>query len=244
MRTLKIALAAVVIAFASATLAQAATITVYNAPNTVYQNTANNPCVFFGPGVCPNDPALWPTPQGDTGGGTPFTPNPLVQDYAGSDYTAWLTVVGTSFILGLDINDTQGTQTLSNYTINFYDASNVLLGQYIFSGTLTVPSGNNGVGYADYILAAGCLGTEAGSGNTLTCTQYSPFLIPLGTASMTMTFGLTGANDGHDKIFAIPLGGTQPCVGAQCTPVPEPATLLLLGGGLVALAVKLRRRRS
>ena len=48
-------------------------------------------------------------------------------------------------------------------------------------------------------------------------------------------FGNTVAFVGADFVF-------QP--GFQPEPVPEPATLLLLGGGLAGLAARVRRRKS
>lgn len=216
---------------------EASPITVYVAPFQTYQNTANSPCVFYGPGTCPQDPSGWPAPTGDTGNSpNAFVPNPLTQTYVGAEFSAWMSVIGSSFILGLDINQDTNAQTLSNYTIRFYDGSNVEIGNYVLAAPLTVPEGSNGVGYADFILAAGCLGLTTGAGNTATCSQYLPFVVPVGTASIVTTFGLTNFNDGSDKIFAI-------SDTAGVTATPEPTTLVLLGTALLGTAYRLRRRR-
>jgi hypothetical protein len=102
----------------------------------------------------------------------------------GSDYSSWLTVVGTSFILGFDINQANGqpAQILTELTITFYDGSNVQLSDYTMTGLpLAVDANANGNGFADYVVAAGCSGTVTGTGIGATCSQYLPFLVPNGT---------------------------------------------------------------
>jgi hypothetical protein len=233
---------------ALAPVAEAAGISVFQAPATTYQNTTNNPCVFQSPSNC-SDPAGWPSPSAPGNTNNQMSASPLTQTYSGSGYTQWLSVVGTAFILGFDIhqnNGSQANQTLNNFTIRFYNPSDIEIANYVFSGTMSVPDNSGGSSYADYVLAAGCAGTTAGSSPNTTCTQYSPFLVPNGTSKIVMTFGMTGNNDGADQIFAI----KSVAPGGQCTDncpaVPEPATatLLVVGSGLAAVAWRLRRRRQ
>ena len=238
-RLVRVGLSVLVASLALAPAVEAAGISIFTAPDKTYQNTTNNPCIFYGPGNC-SDPSGWPAPAGDTQN---FTANPLVQTYDGSGYSSWLSVVGTSFILGYDINQANGkpAQILTELTITFYDGSNVQLSDYTMTGLpLSVPANANGNGYADYVLAAGCSGVVTGTGVDATCSQYLPFLVPNGTTKIVMTFNMSDDNDGAEQIFAIPAACTT-----NCGPVPEPATgtLVALGSGLVAVAYRLRRRR-
>ena len=81
------------------TVSEALPIDLYVAPDNTYQNTTNSPCVFYGPGNCPQDPAGWPTPVGNTGGGNAFTPNPLTQSYSGAELIPFARYVGRDFLL-------------------------------------------------------------------------------------------------------------------------------------------------
>jgi hypothetical protein len=225
-----ITLVVALIAATVPSLAMAAPITVYQAPAGVYQDTASNPCVFYGPGVCPNDPAAWPDPAGPTNGDF----DTLTRSYVGGDFDEWLNVVGSSFVLGLHIRDSQGTQTLDPFTISFFDAASNPLGSYTLLSPVAVPT--TGIdGFADYILAAGCGGavSDTGAGPDA-CSSYLPFVLPDGTASLQMTFGFATGNNGPDKVFAVPYEAS----------VPEPASLVLLGIGFIALSRRALKGRK
>jgi len=225
-------------------LAEAAPISIYTAPDATYQNTINNPCVFYGPGVCNNLPPGWPV-VGDTGGNDPFDLTNTYGDAPG-ELALFSQYVGREFLLGLDINDTTDPETLDNLTINFFDVNGINIGGYTFAPATQVKSNANGAGYADFVLSAGCLGTVGGGAGVLaTCTNYAPFIAPAGTRSLTFTFGLDPANDGPDKLFLISAGPNGPTpFDVDPTPVPEPASLALLGTGLLGVVRTMRKRKT
>jgi hypothetical protein len=210
--------------------AGASPIQIYSIP--VHSTHRDYLCVFAGTSGCPQDPAGFPAPATNTGGNFPT----LSRTYTGSDLTAWNTFVGPSFVLGLDVNSASTHQTLTELTLTFRNAANAVLASWTISPIL-IPDIHNGEGWADYVIAAGCQGSiQSWTGNPSSidaCTQYLPFVAPLGTASIALTFGFGGTgNDGHDDLFAIPYTDQV---------VPEPASLLLLSSGLILVARRLRR---
>lgn len=211
--------------------AYASSIQIYSIPlHTTHQDYL---CIFAGTSGCPQDPLAFPDPVMDTNGA--WTVDPLTHVYTDSNLTAWNSFVGPSFVLGLDVNSDVVHQTLQELTITFLDASNNIIAPSWTFAPLVIPDIHNGEGWADYVIAAGCAGSTFNTPWPIDgCTQYLPFVAPVGTEHITFTFGFGGTgNDGHDDLFAIPY-----TTGA----VPEPGTLLLLATGLAVLANRLRRR--
>ena len=141
--------AAVAMVVASASMASASGMSIFTAPDKTYANTVDTPCIFYGPGNsgCNKDPSGWLTPAGPTNGSF----NPLTQTYAGTDYTEWNSVVGSTFVLGFDVNDTSTPQTLAQMRIEYFSAGNALLGADEFAPATLTPSNANGTGWADYV---------------------------------------------------------------------------------------------
>jgi hypothetical protein len=123
-------------------------------------------------------------------------------------------IVGSNaFWVGIDINQTSVPQTLDYFamTVNGGVAD-------LFSTLTSVPSSNNGNGFADYLLETFNLASFAG------------------TDSVQFIMNMPLANDGAEQFFLIGATPTTPPA------VPEPSSLLLFGTGLAAAAGLARRR--
>jgi len=200
-----------VLLVAGGTVSYASTITLVGPdPNKTYQQTTNNPCVI-GNNSCQNPAGFNFT---DLGAGN-------VNSYvmiASPTYTV-SQIIGivnsNSFWVGIDINQAtgQGAQTLDYFAMKV-NGSVV----DVFSTLTSVPSANNGNGFADYLLETFSLAGFAGNDSV----QFI----------MDMPVG----NDGPEQFFLI----SQP----STNPAPEPGTLLLLGSGLASMAGLVRRRMT
>jgi len=199
-----------VLLVAGGTVSYASTITLVGPdPNKTYQQTTNSPCVMGNPS-CSN-PAGFDF--------TTLAANPNSYDMITSPtYTVSqiVTLLGTNaFFVGVDINQTSVAQSLSYFAMkvngNVVDLFNP-------ASPASVPSSNNGNGYADYLLETFSLAGFAG------------------TDTVQFVMDMPLANDGAEQFFLI---GTT-----SNNPVPEPGTLLLLGSGLASAAGLIRRRSA
>jgi len=117
-------------------------------------------------------------------------------------------------LLGLDINQASGqpAKTLSA----FYMLKNgSVVDSFLSAGTGNVPAGNNGNGYADFLLG-----------------NFSPFLA---TDTIQFHFVLNNANDGTENVFLIGAPGTP-------TATPKLTSMALIGSGLLFIAAKFRKK--
>ena len=197
-----------ILVLASAAFAYADTITLVGPIATHdYQQTTNSPCVIGNPSC--NNPAGF--------NDTTIPANPAGHTYnmvASPIYTVSQieTIVGSNaFWVGIDINETNVPQTLDYFAMTVNGVVTDL-----FSTLTSVPSSNNGNGYADYLLKTFNLAGFAG------------------TDSVQFTMDMPLADDGAEQFFLI---GATPT-----TPTPEPSSLLLFGTGLAAAAGLARRR--
>ena len=201
----KVLITVAVLAFCSAA-ASALPISVTPVLGNLYQQTVQSPCIFTNPSC--QQPAGFNSTALDTGGS--------VTGYNASVTYTGLQIrniigAGNTLLLGLDINQASGqpAQTLSLFTMAI---NGVVTDTFSFGGSGNVPAGNNGNGYADYLLS-----------------NFSSFL---NTDSITFHFVFNDANDGTENVFLI---------GGPGSTVPEPITVALTGSGLLALLFMRKR---
>jgi hypothetical protein len=205
-----------ILVLASAAFGYADTVTLVGPINNHnYQQTTNSPCVIGNPSC--NNPAGF--------NDTTIPANPVGHTYdmvASPIYTVSQIesiVASNAFWVGIDINQTETAQTLDYFAMK---VNGVVVD--LFSTLTSVPSANNGNGFADYLLETFHLAGFAG------------------TDSVQFVMDMPLANDGAEQFFLI---------GAESTPppppppsVPEPGTFALLGSGLVSMAGLLARRKA
>ncbi len=175
----------------------------------LYQQSVQSPCVFSNPS-CQN--GGFPSTDLDNGGAIDVYDDysPI---YSGATI---LGIIGTGnpLLLGVDINQASGqpAQTLTTFEM-------LLNGTVVdtYTGSLgNVPAGNNGNGYADFLLSG-----------------FSSFT---STDTIQFHFVFSDANDGTENVFLIG--------GESVTAVPEPGTYALMLAGLGVVGFIARRKKA
>ncbi len=199
--------------------ARAGVITLEAPGSQTFQQTLNNPCIFDN-NSC-KQPAGFPVTQlvtdQQTNLETGDTNSPTNNNYTAGQITA---IVGTSsFTIAIDDNAAAGTsppkETLTSFEMIDLTTNTSLA---LYTGTTDLTFQNNGNGFSDDLLTGFSLAGIAS-------TDIIQFKVTI-----------TNETDGQEQFFLVSAG--SPNVA------PEPATLALLGAGLVGLGLIRRMRRA
>lgn len=200
------------------TLASAVTIlTLDLSPADIFQQTDQNPCVLGDPSCKQEYAPGMDLPY------TVFAPNPpgdTFTDEMSEVYTVGLIrsiVGGNFFVLGFDINTAAGKpiEILDLFSMDV-DQGVGFVTEALYTGPTPFINNNNGTGFSDALMM----------GFDLTAFDDADEL------KFTITY--RNATGGRENIFLI---------GTEATPIPEPATVFLVGSALLGLGLLARRRR-
>ena len=140
-----------------------------------------------------------------------------------------ITQNNTGVVIGFNVNEPSGGAgsdpvTVQNIILRAYDTSgNVVFSAQLINGPYTLGLLGNGQGTADYLFSL-----DAAAAARLAAV-YNPNL------RLGLEATIINAQGGPES-FYLSIG--------RSTPVPEPATMFLLGTGLAGVAAKMRKRRK
>jgi hypothetical protein len=152
--------------------------------------------------------------------------------------------LGSEFFTGttaLGIGSLSGVNSLGTFFVNTGPLS-ATGGLFQLDITFTTPTGILGGQGATYVATiVGSISPNIDQGGVnihfLNPTQTFAFNDGVNTGSFSLTVADLFVQSGRNAFLTAGIAGQQ-------APIPEPATLLLLGSGLTGVAVKLRRRRN
>jgi hypothetical protein len=153
--------------------------------------------------------------------------------FSGNNFTG-TTALGVGSLSGLN---SLGTFSLAT------DSLQALAGTFTLNITFAIPAGINGGQGATYVATiVGSVSPNVDQGGVsihfAAPIQTFTFTGPNGTGSFSLTVPDLFVQSGRSADL------TAGFTGEQAPPVPEPATLILLGTGLTGIAAKLRKRKK
>lgn len=154
-----------------------------------------------------------------------------------------LTFAGNAFTgtTALGVGSLSGANRLGTFSLATAPLQGVA-GNFTLNVTFTVPSGiNGGQGTSYTATISGSVSPNVGQGGVdvhfTSPSQTFTFNDGVNTGSFTLTIADVFVQSGQTANLTAGLRGSQ-------NPIPEPATMFLLGTGLAGVAAKVRKRRK